>query len=35
MLDGGRIVTALPLVMVPGFAVLIWFAWKYPNFILG
>jgi Zn-dependent protease len=35
MLDGGRIVTALSRwLWLPGFAVLIWFAWKYPNFII-
>jgi len=35
MLDGGRIVTALSRwLWIPGFAVLIWFGWKYPNFIV-
>jgi Zn-dependent protease len=35
MLDGGRIVTALSRwLWLPGFALLIWFAWKYPNFII-
>src|SRR5690242_5464508 len=35
MLDGGRIVTALSRwLWLPGFAVLIWFGWKYPNFIV-
>jgi Zn-dependent protease len=34
-LDGGRIVTALSRwLWLPGFALLVWFAWKYPNFIL-
>ena len=35
MLDGGRIVTALSRwLWLPGFALLIWFGWKYPNFII-
>ncbi|PYK12082.1 MAG: hypothetical protein DME65_05170 [Verrucomicrobia bacterium] len=35
MLDGGRIVTALSRwLWLPGFAVLLWFGWKYPNFII-
>jgi Zn-dependent protease len=35
MLDGGRIVTALSRwLWIPGFAVLVWFGWKYPNFIV-
>jgi Zn-dependent protease len=35
MLDGGRIVTALSRwLWIPGFAMLIWFGWKYPNFIV-
>jgi Zn-dependent protease len=34
-LDGGRIVTALSRwLWIPGFVVLIWFGWKYPNFII-
>src|SRR5437879_665529 len=35
MLDGGRIVTAFSRwLWLPGFAVLLWFGWKYPNFIV-
>jgi len=35
MLDGGRIVTALSRwLWLPGFALLCWFGWKYPNFII-
>jgi Zn-dependent protease len=35
MLDGGRIVTAMSRwLWIPGFAVLLWFGWKYPNFIV-
>jgi Zn-dependent protease len=35
MLDGGRIVTALSRwLWLPGFAILAWFGWKYPNFIV-
>lgn len=35
MLDGGRIVTALSRwLWLPGFAVLLWFGWKFPNFIV-
>jgi Zn-dependent protease len=35
MLDGGRIVTALSRwLWIPGFALLLWFGWKYPNFIV-
>src|ERR1700726_3900778 len=35
MLDGGRIVTALsPWLWLPGFALLVWFGWKYPNFVV-
>src|ERR1051326_400992 len=34
-LDGGRIVTALsPWLWLVGFAVLLWFGWKFPNFII-
>ncbi len=35
MLDGGRIVTALSRwLWLPGFALLLWFGWKFPNFII-
>ncbi len=35
MLDGGRIATALSRwLWLPGFALLLWFGWKYPNFII-
>src|SRR6266446_1197888 len=35
ILDGGRIVTALSRwLWLPGFAVLLWFGWKYPNFVV-
>ena len=35
MLDGGRIASALSRwLWLPGFAVLLWFGWKYPNFII-
>jgi Zn-dependent protease len=35
MLDGGRIVTALSRwLWLPGLALLLWFGWKYPNFIV-
>lgn len=35
MLDGGRIVTALSRwLWLPGFAVLLWLGWKYPNFVV-
>ena len=35
MLDGGRIVTALSRwLWLPGFALLLWFGWYYPNFIV-
>jgi len=35
MLDGGRIVTALSRwLWLPGLALLLWFGWKYPNFII-
>src|SRR5437762_646219 len=35
MLDGGRVVTALSRwLWLPGFALLVWFGWKYPNFII-
>src|SRR5207245_9313110 len=35
MLDGGRIVTALSRwLWLPGFALLLLFGWKYPNFII-
>jgi Zn-dependent protease len=35
MLDGGRIATALSRwLWVPGFALLVWFGWKYPNFVV-
>ncbi len=35
ILDGGRIATALSRwLWLPGFAVLLWFGWKYPNFIV-
>jgi Zn-dependent protease len=34
-LDGGRIVTALSRwLWLPGFAMLLWFGWKFPNFIV-
>ena len=34
-LDGGRIVTALSRwLWIPGLAVLVWFGWKFPNFIV-
>src|SRR2546428_6410460 len=34
-LDGGRVVTALSRwLWLPGFPVLLWFGWKYPNFII-
>src|ERR1700741_4359736 len=34
-LDGGRIVTALSRwLWLPGFALLLWFGWKFPNFII-
>ena len=35
MLDGGRIATALSRwLWLPGFALLVWFGWKHPNFIV-
>src|SRR5256712_3460967 len=35
MLDGGRIVTALSRwLWLPGFALLIWCGWKFPNFVV-
>jgi Zn-dependent protease len=35
MLDGGRIVAAMSRwLWLPGFAVLLWFGWQYPNFIV-
>jgi Zn-dependent protease len=35
MLDGGRIVTALSRwLWLPGFAALLWFGWKFPNFVV-
>jgi Zn-dependent protease len=35
MLDGGRIVTALSRwLWIPGFALLVWFGWRFPNFIV-
>src|SRR3954447_9531173 len=35
MLDGGRIVSALSRwLWLPGSAVLLWFGWKYPNFVV-
>jgi Zn-dependent protease len=35
MLDGGRIVAALSRwLWIPGFAILLYFGWKYPNFIV-
>lgn len=35
MLDGGRIVSALSRwLWIPGFAILLWFGWRYPNFIV-
>ena len=35
MLDGGRIVTAMSRwLWIPGFAVLLWFGWRYPNFVV-
>jgi len=34
-LDGGRIVTALSRwLWLPGFALLLWFGWKFPNLIV-
>jgi Zn-dependent protease len=34
-LDGGRIVTALSRwLWLPGFVLLVWFGWKYPNLIV-
>ena len=34
-LDGGRIVTAISRwLWLPGFVVLLWFGWRYPNFIV-
>jgi Zn-dependent protease len=34
-LDGGRIATALSRwLWLPGFAMLLWFGWKFPNFIV-
>jgi Zn-dependent protease len=34
-LDGGRIVTALSRwLWLPGLALLLWFGWRYPNFIV-
>jgi Zn-dependent protease len=34
-LDGGRIVTALSRwLWLPGFALLLWFGWKFPNFVV-
>ena len=35
MLDGGRIVSAMSRwLWLPGFALLLWFGWQYPNFIV-
>jgi Zn-dependent protease len=35
MLDGGRIVSAMSRwLWIPGSAVLLWFGWKYPNFVV-
>lgn len=35
MLDGGRIVSAMSRwLWLPGFGVLLWFGWRYPNFIV-
>src|SRR3984893_2663376 len=35
LLDGGRMLSAMSRwLWIPGFAVLIWFGWKYPNFIV-
>ncbi len=35
MLDGGRIVTALSRwLWLPGLALLLWFGWKFPNFVV-
>ncbi|HET9419212.1 MAG TPA: site-2 protease family protein [Chthoniobacterales bacterium] len=35
MLDGGRIVSAMSRwLWLPGFAGLLWFGWKFPNFIV-
>ena len=35
MLDGGRIVSALSRwLWIPGFGILLWFGWKFPNFIV-
>src|SRR6266404_8002136 len=34
-LDGGRIVTAIwRWLWLPGFVVILWFGWRYPNFIV-
>lgn len=35
MLDGGRIVSAMSRwLWLPGFGVLLWFGWEYPNFVV-
>ena len=35
ILDGGRIVSAMSRwLWIPGFALLVWFGWKHPNFIV-
>ena len=35
MLDGGRIVSAMSRwLWIPGFLLLLWFGWRYPNFII-
>lgn len=35
MLDGGRIVTAMSRwLWLPGFVVLLWLGWQYPNFVV-
>lgn len=35
MLDGGRIVSAMSRwLWLPGFALLAWFGWQYPNFVV-
>lgn len=35
MLDGGRIVSAMSRwLWIPGFLLLLWFGWRYPNFVI-
>ena len=35
MLDGGRVVAAMSRwLWLPGFALLLWFGWQYPNFVV-